>query len=372
MSLSDAVPGGWLPLGSNTHLPVRVGPPFNAARAAGVTTRLHHPLTGAPRTLRLVFANWMNDGGRDAPGPTALTLGATVETAGDPRAVRFAGLPEVTLMPGQALVSDPLDLGAAADSITTTTRVRPTSGGPVPLGPEADTTAGESVQALLPDGTREALRHGFGPCQILGVPTRDHHPEHVLVVGDSNAVGFGDRRGSAEHLGWARRLFDGRRLAVNASTSGATAAAALAEGPSLRRAQLTAATVPGLAVVALGTNDLQRGGDLAAVQAALQSLWRVLSDEGWRIAAVTVPPVTESSDDWATGDSQAPTAGHRERVALNEWLRRCPDLVDEVWDLAEVVAAGSTRWRPGMTHDGVHLSPQGHAAVAHRFAGHLR
>ncbi len=338
-----------------------------------MTTRLRHELVGYPAVLRLSFANWYNDGGRDTPGPNAVTVSVSVEAAGQAlRHLSFGGCPTVTLEPGATATSDAIEFGGTITACTTTTRVAPCDGSQIPLGPEVDTSAGESVQHLGWEGAEDGpVRFGFGPTQILGIPATGVRLDPcVLVDGDSNAVGFGDRRGSAEHLGWARRLLDGRGPVVNVSTSGATAQGALAAHAVERRNQLLSAAIPGIAAVALGTNDLQRGGSLKPVQAALSRYWRHLAGEGWRVVAVTIPPVTDSDDGWASPQGQTCAPGHRERRALNEWLRSRPAPVDAVWDLAEVVEAEPQMWRPGMTLDGIHLSPLGHTAVAAHL-GHL-
>ncbi|MCC2594363.1 SGNH/GDSL hydrolase family protein [Tessaracoccus sp. OS52] len=365
--------GGLRPVTGNVHLPVRSGPPDNLTDARSLTTRMRHELLVDASGLRFVFANWFNDLGRDSAGPNPITVGAEVVEADS--VVTFDGAPTITLAPGEARISDPLDVdlrrGARFFSVTT---VSAPPGGRIPLGPQTDALDGEGVGSGTPDGGRfrASTAHGYGPWQILApAPSTDASPT-LLVTGDSNAVGFGDRRGEACHFGWVRRAF--RLPTVNLAVSGATARGTLGADSRRRRDELLRWTRPTLAVAALGTNDLQQGGPgLSEMQEILTAHWSELADRGMAVLACTLPPVTTSADGWHTVGGQSPTPGWEVREELNLWLRSRPGPLAGILDLAAALGTASSphRWAPGLTADGLHPNPTGHAAAALVAAGGL-
>lgn len=353
------------PVGTNVHLLVRVSEPDNLTdgRTTSITTTLRHEVLEDSAGLRLLFTNRHNRLGHDEPGPDPVEVRAGLaRPGGRPVPVRFDGAESVLLAPGAVVLSDPVDVVVTAGEVLasrTTATVQ--AGGRIPLGPEPDITAGERVEAV---GAGAPPRHGFGPWQILGESAAT--APVVLVAGDSNAVGFGDVRGSARHRGWVRRALEPSRIPhVNLSVSGATALDAATPDGLARRLSLLRWTDPTLAVAALGTNDLQGGGpDLPEMQRRLTALWRLLGGPGRPVVACTLPPVTLSSDGWRTTSGQRPDAGLAVRERVNAWLRTLPEPLTGIIDLASAVGDDDGRWLPGCTDDGVHLSGAGHAAAA--------
>lgn len=362
------------PAATNVHLPVRTGPPDNLTQAGVITTRMRHRLLQGASGLRLVYANWYNDGGRDRPGPDPITVGALLLAPG-PVNLTFDSRPTATLAPGETRISDPVHLdlpsGSEGEFFSVTT-VSAAPLGRIPTGPQTDALAGEGVAPGSPRPDFPAgTAYGHAPWQILAPVPSDasRRLPTVLVTGDSNAVGFGDSRGEARHFGWVRRAFDLPTL--NLAVSGATAAGALTAESRRRRATLLRWVRPDVAVAALGTNDLQRGGpDLSAMQRVLTAHWRELADRGMTVFACTLPPVTTSTDGWRTSAGQAATPGWEVRERVNDWVRSRPGPLAGVLDLAAALRAPSSPhlWGPGLTDDGVHLSPAGHRLAAERVA----
>ncbi|GAA4902317.1 SGNH/GDSL hydrolase family protein [Tessaracoccus lubricantis] len=346
------------------HLPVRVAAPDNLSPAGSISTRLRHVLQRGVSGVRLVYANWSNQGGRDVPGPDAITISARLEAAST-HVVTFGGSARVRLRPGETCISDRVEFSAGrGSSFHSVTSVVAEPGGLIPLGPQPNAVDGEVVESP----TQTDSGHGYGPWQILAeadtgapmVPT-------LLVTGDSNAVGFGDTRGTACHYGWVRRALESRFPTVNLAVSGATARGALDSSSRIRRDALLRWVSPTWAIAALGTNDLQQGGPtLVEMQEVLQRHWSDLGGLGVQVVGCTIPPVTVSVDGWRTANGQQPTPGAAERDALNAWIRSRPAPLAATLDLAAALCdpASPQRWRPGLTDDGLHPNRRGHATVA--------
>lgn len=353
------------PVGTNVHLLVRVSEPDNITdgRTTSVTTTLRHEVLEDAAELRLVFANRHNRLGHDEPGPDPIEVRARIaRPGGRPVPVRFDGAESVLLAPGAVVLSDPVDVVVAAGEVLTSrTTATVQAGGRIPLGPEPDVVAGERIEAVSPG---PPPRHGFAPWQVLGEGAAT--APVIVVAGDSNAVGFGDVRGSARHRGWVRRALEPSRIPhVNLSVSGATALGAATPDGLARRLSLLRWTDPTVAVAALGTNDLQGGGpDLPEMQWRLTAFWRLLGGPGRPVVACTLPPVTLSATGWRTTSGQRPDAGLAVREQVNDWLRTLPVPLTGVIDLASAVGDDGGRWLPGCSDDGVHLSAAGHAAAA--------
>lgn len=370
-SRAEAVGVGRLaPVATNVHLPVRVSPPDNVSDAGSLITRMRHVLQRGASGIRLVYANWSNVDGRDVPGPDPITVSAKVVTDAEHDVV-FSGSRHLRLEPGEAGISDPVDIsGRAGLAFLTDTTVEPDPGGTVPLGSQTNADDGEGVAPGASAVVRPGTAHGYGPWQVLGdIGSAAGTAPTVLVTGDSNAVGFGDVRGSAYHLGWVQRALQPEFPTLNLAVSGATARGALS-GPSRRRRRVLLQWArPRVAIAALGTNDLQQGGPgLVEMQDLLIEHWRDLAALGSRVLACTIPPVTTSGDGWRTLAGQTPTAGARVRAQVNDWLRSVPSPLAGVIDVAAALGAPASPslWRPGFTRDGLHPNQTGHRVAAER------
>lgn len=361
-----------VPIASTTHQPVRVGDGRNLSDGTTQTlsTLFTHELLRPADSIRLVFANWYNTDGDSLPGTDPIRVRAEVR-AGGILPVTFDGRDHVRIEPGETVLSDPVPLdphgGVGTDRmrLSTCTVVSVARGGRFPLGSSTDASSGEGVAVgdLRGRAVPTASVYGYGPWQLLAEgPTAG---SLLLVVGDSNGVGFGDRRGGAEHFGWVRRRFDGRSDVMNISVSGARLENSMTPAQLALRLAQVQWSLPTTVITALGTNDIRCGGPgVEEVRERMLNHWGVLATVAPHLIATTVPPATTSIDGWHTLEGQRLDHGNATRLIINDWLRTVPAPLDAVFDLAAAVEAEPGLWRPRLTEDGVHPSPEGHAAIA--------
>lgn len=339
------------PVGTDLHLPVRVEHNATAGTVLSLRTRMSHTMQRSTDSIRLVYANWINDGGREAPGTNPITVSAAVRTVdGHDREATFGGTARVLLEPGGQVLSDPLPVHAGAGEVLISSTLVEVghAGEKIPLGSQ------------IP-GDHES--YGFGPRLILAEASADDDRLLVAVIGDSNAVGFGDHGAGTLHHGWLRRACEPDIAHANLGISGATARGSQSTADLRHRFALLREVRPDVIVSALGTNDLADAtADADAVGRDLLAHWSALHALGVPVVGCTVPPVTAPPH--ASGG--VPRGAEATRVAINRWIRTKPDPLSAVIDLAAAVEDPDRpgRWRPGASDDGVHLSTRGHIVVA--------
>lgn len=178
--------------------------------------------------------------------------------------------------------------------------------------------------------------------------------KRILCLGDSNTFGYDPRSlfGSQypADVRWTGRLRCAGREVVNCGRSGLCIPRA-PEFPDLaallrRLRPLDAVTVM------LGSNDLLCGASAETAAARMEALLRFLTGEagGARVLLIAPPPMRLG--DWVPTRA---LVGESER--LGALYRR---LADELG----VVFADAGAWGVSLCFDGVHLSPEGHAAFA--------
>lgn len=207
------------------------------------------------------------------------------------------------------------------------------------------------------------------PSEVTGLT----HPDNpsVLVLGDSITEGGNDNAGA-----WAVRGLNtagvpyvnaakwGQAMSALVSDAGVWTAEGLSQmGPSTFDAHTHA-------VCAFGTNDIV-SRSVAQLQTTYTALWSALATEGLTVAQRTIPPVTTSTDSWATLENQTVSANEAKRLALNEWIRTQPSGVACIDSAAAVEHGGSSapsgKWRidaGSIAGDGTHPGPGGHALMA--------
>lgn len=352
--IAPTVPTGTLtlrPVGTDLHLPVRVAHNATDGSVLSLRTRMSHTMQRATDSIRLVYANWINDGGREAPGTNPITVSTAVRTAGGhAREATFGGAARVLLEPGGQVLSDPLPVhvGEGEVLISSTLVEVGHAGERIPLGSQVP-------------GDHET--YGFGPRLILTEASADDDRLLVAVIGDSNTVGFGDDGAGTLHHGWLRRACEPDIAHINLGISGATARGSQSAADLRHRFALLRDVRPDVMISALGTNDLADAtADVDAVGRDLLAHWSALHALGVPVVACTVTPVTAPPN--IQGD--APRGAEATRVAINRWIRTKPDPLFDIIDLAAAVEDPDRpgRWRPGTSDDGIHLSTHGHIAVA--------
>lgn len=170
----------------------------------------------------------------------------------------------------------------------------------------------------------------------------------ILCIGDSNTYGYDPRsyigsRYPAE-VRWTDRLGD--HDVINCGLNGMTV-----PRNHNRQVGLIRANDPDLVIIMLGTNDLMSGLDAEQIAGRMGAFLDSLMAEGKPVLLIS-PPVLQYGE-WVMDDEQV-----EESQALGEAYRKLA---------AEKGCrfADAGEWDIDVTFDGVHFSPDGHAAFAH-------
>jgi lysophospholipase L1-like esterase len=181
----------------------------------------------------------------------------------------------------------------------------------------------------------------------------------LALIGDSNTYGAGSDNPGWPTLAFGTTTANGPHAGLNANLlflpkSGVRAVDWLANEFQIQ-GMLQYADV---ALVALGTNDIGTGQSAAQAQASLQAIYNDLAARGLRVWGATLPPLTTSTDSWATTGNQTASDGGK-IAALNDWIRTTPAPLIGYAELSDVLSTGrnSGIWKaPGYTTDGTHLT----------------
>ena len=171
----------------------------------------------------------------------------------------------------------------------------------------------------------------------------------ILCIGDSNTYGYDPRSyiGSRypEEVRWTDRL-SGCKV-VNCGANGMTV-----PRESGRYAGLISINEPDLVIVMLGTNDLFRGLSAEQIAERMERFIDPLIGTGRPVMLIS-PPLLQYGE-WVMDD---------------DLLEESQELGNEYRELADrkgCLFADSGEWDIEMTFDGVHFSPEGHAAFAEK------
>jgi hypothetical protein len=121
-----------------------------------------------------------------------------------------------------------------------------------------------------------------------------------------------------------------------------------------------------------GINDLTAGRTAAVIQTALQAGYALFPTK--KISQSTIPPVSTSTDAWATVANQTVVASNAQRILLNNWIRTKPSPLWAYFEVADVVesARDSGLWKAptgsagitgAVTGDGTHETPYGYNLI---------
>lgn len=178
--------------------------------------------------------------------------------------------------------------------------------------------------------------------------------KRILCIGDSNTFGHDPRSYGGDRYSrdvrWTGRLERNDREVINAGRNGAC----IPEEPeypdveALLRRSMPLDTV----IVMLGTNDLLRGAapDEAAGQMAGLLGYIKPRLQGARLLLVCPPPLERGS--WVPEDE------------LVERSKRLPEAYRAAAEKVGAEFADAGKWGVALIFDGVHFSPEGHAAFA--------
>jgi lysophospholipase L1-like esterase len=377
----------------------------------GVNTRSAYTAVGDMGLVSAVYLNAIvGHVGEFTPAQTGsngnpVTLTAAIEyPAGNIIPLTFGGSISVTADYFAAVETDPANVYIpAGETYWIRTFATVTSGGFWQLsGRVADdasyTSSGGTGQSDL---TQSGDITGTYDTPVMPVAIRalgiSTATLRVAVFGDSITGGYQDATpvpAGQTGPGWAGRAFAGYRYVQN-GLIGALIGDEDGTAAGMRALELGAARGANAGFAAYGTNDFAEGADAAVIEANLMMMYRQMSAQGMACYGVTLPPLTTTTDNWATTVNQAATGNEAVRVAFNQWMRAgmpvdsstlapvavsTPDAltagaaghpVTRVYDLCGAVESSqdSGLWKAtgtayAYTADGTHPSPDGYAAMA--------
>ena len=178
--------------------------------------------------------------------------------------------------------------------------------------------------------------------------------ERILCLGDSNTYGYDPRSflGSryAEEIRWTGRLQTEERKIINCGQNGLCIYRP-AFFPVLARLVQSKGTVD-QTLVMLGTNDLLQGAAPKECARRMETLLGFLAEQtpGVRLLLISPPPLQPG--DWVDG----PDMIERSKQLASFYLESAENLGVSFADAGE--------WGVELCFDGVHFSPDGHAAFA--------
>lgn len=155
----------------------------------------------------------------------------------------------------------------------------------------------------------------YQPTAILGTASPYVQPT-VIIIGDSIAFGY-PNNGSNSFID---RAIDSVLPSVSIAVSGEELSGFVSVGGHLRRGFFMGLAT--LAIIQYGTNDIKNGRSVSATQANFIEISRVCDIRGISKKWVcTIPPLTTSTDSFATAGNQTPGAYEANRVSMNNLLR---------------------------------------------------
>ena len=180
----------------------------------------------------------------------------------------------------------------------------------------------------------------------------------ILCLGDSNTWGFDPRSYGGDRyppeIRWTDRLETAGRAVVNAGLNGRTIPRPR-EYPDMaslfrRHASLDAA------LVMLGTNDLLEGADAPGIAARMEAFLAFLARSPEIPPLLLVAPPPLEPGEWVQGP------------ALIQTSEKLGPAFRALAERRRIRFADAGGWGIALSFDGVHFTPEGHAAFARELA----
>lgn len=326
---------------------------LNSSSTAIRSYRITHFAKQALTNARLVYANWSpvtSTNAETGPG-NSNTVTAGLEYNGVTYQVTWNNATSVVIPNGgTAPPSDPIPLDIPTGA-TFFERVCITTSGSTGLsyylrntvdsfvfGSDATTATG----AMSSVDTQVPAQNAYAAVAILG--STASAPPSVLIIGDSIGSGTGDLIRAATDIatnpGYPSRALGDLVPWTNFSCSGATLAQFNTPTLTFQRKKVYSAFK--YCWLTAGTNDIQGGASLAAVQASYTALAAAAAARGQIVYASTIVPRVTSTDGYRTAANQTPIASESVRLAVNAWLRSVPSIFAGVFDIAVQVEVDAT------------------------------
>lgn len=361
--LRRLIGGGKLYLG-NVATRLTMPPILSPNSLTQGSARTYHFSRDAITSLKLIFANWT---GLEVPTGAPILIKASVEyPAGVFTQVNFSGSSEGTILSGQMLTSDLVDI-SIPNGAKFYVRSFQTSTAGVIYDTRADTANGDAFEfagAGLIDKTmggtvgNQAGFRGNGPVAIIAMTEKPT----VGLIGDSRQYGFSDSyTGVSGDVGEAGRSIGPYYGYINAGVSGANTYDYLNGQNSQRDILLGYCSH---IVSNLGVNDCYAQLPQNEIYARLSA---IRSHYGKPFFQTTIPPKTATTDGWATLNNQSSAIGDANRLGLNTLIRANSNGFSGVFDIEPIVStlnsSGIMAWNPGNTIDGVHETNSANIAI---------
>lgn len=349
-----------------------------------------HIVTSDASDLDVLYGNW----GLAADGVNAITVSGQIRYGGGTYPVYFDGATSKAIQPGATFAAQcPGVKVRKGEVLYADTLVVVGAGGVFPGNLLIGQRYGEGVAfgaALTLADAATATNHGYSPVAITGVNTS--RPVAVGIAGDSIASGRDDGATNAAggDSGWLWRALAGRIGYLNIAVTGETVPSFGGAGGRHRKNLLRFCS---RAVFTHATNDLVGGNPAPRIEADNLANWKQAVEYGAIPVAVTVLPMTDSTDSWATQGNQTVRASEAERLAYNAWLRdeapinanatapvptgtvtalRAGDTahpLSAIWDPAVLIEQTGGKWPTDgaantYTTDGTHPKAPAHALMA--------
>ena len=219
-------------------------------------------------------------------------------------------------------------------------------------GALADKTSGGTIAA----GTSA---NNVFPVLIVDTTTR---PSFYMGPTDSRVFGLQDLMDASGHIGELARSIGGQYGYINAGCPSETLQGWLLG--YTRRSAL--AQYCSHVIGQNGINDNAAGRTAAQVAADITTATAVFTGMGKTVQWTTLPPISTSTDGWATTANQTVSNFNAARTALNDILRsgQIAGLSGTI-DIASVVESGlnSGLWTPLATNDGIHENYLGNQLI---------
>jgi lysophospholipase L1-like esterase len=290
--------------------------------------------------IRLVFANWANQGPfpEYSYGQFTIKVGVVWDYSngagtGVAVPVTFSGVRSVTLEQHQVIVSDPIDVSYStlAGSYFVVRSYVTQSGTNLPIHNAERQTPNSWNEGYLSGDYADSAANSyggatagvnFGPIAICG-DTASGRNRSVFMTGDSILAGTGweNLRPGATGFG-AYALQQAQVPGLSVACSGEALATMMTYDLAKRRMSLSHGCK--YALCQYGANDIGASVTTAALKANLLLYWGYLTRRGMSVWQTTIIPRNSSTDWFQTVGNQTMFGGAGQetvRQQINQWLR---------------------------------------------------
>lgn len=287
----------------------------------GENTRKRFITNRATAYIRLVFTTVGGTVDAATSAPVIFSAGFEITNGATRVPVTFDGEVSKLCAPGSIIVSDPIRAPMTAGQQFWIV--------PHAEGPNLFYHGLNKTQASWGEGCDAAFNTAVGDKSITGsVGTNSaSHVSPICVIGDTGdglpcvlhfgtsiAAGLGDSTITDYGAGFLRRAMANVIPYISIAVSGDM----YANNHAFR---LQMAQVCTDVIDEMGINDIKGGASLATIQANAISYWNAFAAYGCRVWKTTITPYTSSTNSWADGAGQTPSAYESVRVAFNTWIR---------------------------------------------------